>query len=230
LCDAEATPLAGLGPEVGRATAALHDRAGVRLRLGCAVMGFEGGERLEGVRLADGSRIEADVAVLALGGVPDTEWLAGSGLPHDDGVRCDATLVVLGHPDIAAAGDAASWPHPLAGGQAVRVEHRANASRQGRAAAANLLREPRDRRVYDDVPTFSTDQYGITVDALGLPRHAERFHTCEGDASTGRFVVAGERAGRIVAAIAFDLGSRLPAYLPLVERRAGLDEALAAMA
>ena len=42
--------------------------------------------RLEAVRLTDGTRIEADVAVVALGAVPNTEWLEGSFLRLEPGV------------------------------------------------------------------------------------------------------------------------------------------------
>ena len=87
LIDVAPHPMTALGPDVGARVAELHRAHGVTLRLGAGVAGFEGDGRLEAVRLADGTRVEADVAVVALGAVPNTEWLAGSGLELQPGVR-----------------------------------------------------------------------------------------------------------------------------------------------
>ena len=62
---------------------------------------------LEAVRLADGTRVEADLAVVALGAIPNTDWLAGSGLELEPGVVCDATLAGARRPGRVRAGDVA---------------------------------------------------------------------------------------------------------------------------
>src|SRR5690606_31933780 len=92
-----------LGDEMGTVMGDLHRDHGVALRLGVGVAGFEGGERVERVRLADGSAVPADVVVVGIGVAPNTGWLAGSGLALDDGVVCDATTWVA--PGVVAAGD-----------------------------------------------------------------------------------------------------------------------------
>ena len=67
--------------------------------------------------------------VVALGAVPNIEWLEGSGLTLDRGVVCDATLQAAPH--VFAAGDVAVWPHPMADGELIRIEHWTNAAEQG---------------------------------------------------------------------------------------------------
>ena len=89
--------------------AEVHRDNGVDLRLGVTVQAIEGGERVEQVRLADGSVIPADVVVVAVGVRPATDWLEGSGLTLDDGVVCDERLVAA--PGVVAAGDLARWPN-----------------------------------------------------------------------------------------------------------------------
>ena len=41
------------------------------------------------MRLADGELVEADEVLVAIGSLPNTEWLADSGLTVGDGLVCD---------------------------------------------------------------------------------------------------------------------------------------------
>jgi NADPH-dependent 2,4-dienoyl-CoA reductase/sulfur reductase-like enzyme len=117
-------PMPALGPEVGRRAVALHERHGVRLRLGTSVSAFEGRGRIEAVTLADGERLDADFVLLALGSLPNTEWLIGSGLQLDRGtVRVDEHCIATGTTNVAAAGDIALYPHPGSSDELVCIEH-----------------------------------------------------------------------------------------------------------
>src|SRR5262249_57877994 len=83
------TPLAvSVGTEIGAVVGALHRDHGVVLRMGVGVAGFEGGARLERVRLSDGSAVPADVAVVGIGVAPCTEWLRSSRIALPRGVLC----------------------------------------------------------------------------------------------------------------------------------------------
>lgn len=74
-------PLVGaLGGTLGALAAKLQRAHGVDLRCGVTVTALEGNGRLTGAQFSDGTRIDADVAVVALGAVRNTEWLAESGL------------------------------------------------------------------------------------------------------------------------------------------------------
>ena len=94
--------------------------------------------RVTGVRLADGSSVEAEVVVVGIGVAPNVGWLDGSGLTIDNGVVCDATT--LAAPGIVAAGDLAWWPNPHFG-EEMRVEHWEHAIEQGAHAGRRLLAE-----------------------------------------------------------------------------------------
>jgi len=110
LVEAAATPLARvLGDDIGRVCGEIHRDHGVDLRTGVGVESVEGSDRVESVTLTDGTRIEADIVVVGIGVVPNTEWLEGSGLTLDNGIVCDHTC--LAAPGVVAAGDVARWPN-----------------------------------------------------------------------------------------------------------------------
>jgi NADPH-dependent 2,4-dienoyl-CoA reductase/sulfur reductase-like enzyme len=67
-----------------------------------------------------------------------------------------------------------SWPHPLAGGDAIRIEHWTVAAEQGQQAGRNVLLEPDQRKPYDQPPYFWSDQYDTKIQSLGLPGRASR--------------------------------------------------------
>ncbi|MER6545784.1 FAD-dependent oxidoreductase [Streptomyces sp. NPDC001250] len=102
---------AQLGSRVAQLLADLHTEHGVRLWPGTAVDGLTTTHRhaVHGVRLADGDVLPADVVVVAIGAVPVTEWLAGSGLVLDNGVVCDSTSRAA--EGVYAVGDVARRRH-----------------------------------------------------------------------------------------------------------------------
>ena len=130
----------------------------------------------------------------------------------DRRTRCDATLTAVGDPDILGAGDIVSWPHPLADGEAIRIEHWTVAAEQGQQAGRNVLLPPEQRKPYDQPPYFWSDQYDTKIQSLGLPGRAERLELLEETEDGSRFVYGGERDGRLVGVIAINAARRLGAY------------------
>jgi 3-phenylpropionate/trans-cinnamate dioxygenase ferredoxin reductase component len=225
LIDVAPQPMLPLGPVLGARCAEMHRDHGVDLRLGVGVAGLRGVGRVEGVDLADGTTVDADLVLVALGAVPNTEWLADSGIALDErgGILCDATLTSLSDPDVLAAGDVVSWPHPLADGATVRVEHWTTAAEHGGVAGRNaVVDDPGEREAHTHPPYFWSDQYDIKIQAVGFPAWAARLDIVEQDGP--RLVAeAHDGAGRLVGAITFDNARRLAAY-----RRQLATEAVAA--
>jgi 3-phenylpropionate/trans-cinnamate dioxygenase ferredoxin reductase subunit len=217
-------PLAPLGPMIGGVCEQLQRDHGVDLRLGCSVIEVEGDGRVERVRLSDGTAIDADVVVVGVGVMPDTDWLRGSGLLLDNGVACDETLAAVGQDAIVAAGDVASWPHPLFDRRRVRLEHWSNAVEQGVAAAKRLLAGPEGVEPFATIPSMWTDQFGIHMQAVGLPGLADETIVIEGSIEERRFTAACLERGRVVGAVAFDMPRALAAAKRLVARRASVEE------
>ncbi|MBV2362640.1 NAD(P)/FAD-dependent oxidoreductase [Streptomonospora nanhaiensis] len=203
LVEAAPTPLTRvIDPRVGRVFTELHRDNKVDLRLGVGVAGFEGDDRVRRVRLADGTAIEASLVVAGLGALPNTEWLAGSGValaPGAGGVLCDeycATSV----PGVYAAGDLANWPHPRYGGR-IRLEHWTNAGEQAGVAARNLLAGEGARQAFTPVPYFWSDQYGMKIQLLGQAAPADTVEVVHGSAEDRKFVAFLGRDGMLVGVL-----------------------------
>jgi 3-phenylpropionate/trans-cinnamate dioxygenase ferredoxin reductase component len=200
LIEPQAAPMErALGSEIALAMSVIPADAGVQLRCGAAVEGFEGGGHVERVRLRDGSVIDADVVVVGVGARPVTDWLSGSGVRVADGVLCDercATSVA----GVYAAGDVARWVNPLFG-QAMRIEHWTNASEQG-AFVARAILDGRQSGGFSPVPFVWSDQHGVTIQIAGVPQPADRIRIVEGTVDERRFVALYERDERLVGVLA----------------------------
>ena len=230
LVDVAPAPMPALGPLVGERCAALHRAHGVDLRLGSGIAALRGERgRVTHVELDDGERLEAGVVLVALGALPNTEWLASSGLRLErGGVLCDASLAAA--EDVFCAGDIAAWPHPLAPGAPVRVEHWTNAAEQGTHAGRNAVALREERKPYAAVPSFWSDQYDVKIQAVGFPRLAERVRVAEAAPDDDRLVAIGERDGRVVAAFGWNGARRLPLYRRQIADEARAEDLLATVA
>jgi 3-phenylpropionate/trans-cinnamate dioxygenase ferredoxin reductase subunit len=195
--EAAALPLLRvLGPEIAQVFADLHREHGVDLRLGVEVAEIvEDGGRACGVRLGDGSVVEADGVVVGIGVVPTTELARRAGLEVDDGIRVDRRLRTT-DPDIYAAGDVANAFHPHFG-RHLRVEHWANALHGGPAAARSMLGSDHE---YDRLPYFFTDQYDLGMEYTGHagPDGYEQV-VVRGDLATREFVAFWLAGGQVQA-------------------------------
>jgi NADPH-dependent 2,4-dienoyl-CoA reductase/sulfur reductase-like enzyme len=221
-----------LGDEMGAVMGELHRDHGVDLRLGVGVAGFEGGDRVTHVRLADDSLVDADLVVVGIGVTPNTGWLEGSGLALDDGLVCDATTRAA--PGVVAAGDVARWPsHRF--GELMRVEHWDNAIAMGEHAARRLLADlagdpaddPASTAPYDPVPWFWSDQYDRKIQLAGRSAGADEVRIVDGSIDERRFVALYRRGDRLVGVLAMNRPRPVVTYRGLVERGAAWDEALA---
>lgn len=197
-------PLAAAGVPASAEATRLLSEAGVRLCIGLKVSSASVVAGVHQITLSDGSVLEADHVVVAVGAVPNVEWLAGSGATLDDGVVCDEFLRVVGLPGAVAAGDIVRWPNPTFGGMHMRVEHWNNAIDQGAAAARSLLAadaaEP-----FASVPTFWSDHFGVRLTSVGLPSLADRFETIAGSPGDGPFAAAAYRRQTLVGGTAYGM-------------------------
>jgi NADPH-dependent 2,4-dienoyl-CoA reductase/sulfur reductase-like enzyme/ferredoxin len=222
-------PLVGaLGGAIGAVAADLQRAHGVDLRCGVTVTGLEGDSagRLRRAHLSDGTAIDAEVTVVALGAIRNTEWLYGSGLAVGAlGVSCDAgcrAVDVNGvtTDDVFVAGDVARFPHPLYDYQFMALEHWGNAVAQAQIAAHNMISGPADRWPHLASPVFWSAQFGTYIKSVGVPTLADQVVIAQGSVAERRFVAAYGYGGRITAAVAFDQAKWLEFYQGLIEAAA----------
>jgi NADPH-dependent 2,4-dienoyl-CoA reductase/sulfur reductase-like enzyme len=232
---AEAGPaplVAALGGGIGAIAADMHREAGVDLRCGVMVTALEGENgRLRRARLSDGSTLDVDVAVAALGGVRNVDWLEGSGLAAGPwGIACDAGCRAfdangLVTDDVFVAGDVARTPQPLFGYELLALEHWGNAVAQAEVAAHNMISDEAHRWPHLALPVFWSTQFGTEIKSVGVPNIADEVVVAQGSVADRRFVATYGRRGRLVGAVTFDQSKWLEFYGRQIERGAAFPPA-----
>lgn len=210
-----------LGPELGKVMAGIHADEGVELRPGESVVRFEGAPRVERAVLKSGKTIECDFAIVAVGILPNTELMEGTGVAVDNGILVDAALRTT-VPDVFAAGDVANHLHPLFG--RVRVEHYNNSEKSGTAAGKAMLGSDAP---YDYLHTFWSDQYAHKLEYVGHVRNWDSF-VVRGSLEKRELIGFYLEGGVVKAAVGLDRGgdpelepdSEMAAAARLVARQA----------
>ncbi|MFD5112719.1 NAD(P)/FAD-dependent oxidoreductase [Streptomyces sp. NPDC058391] len=220
-------PLVGaLGGAFGALAAKLQLAHGVDLRCGVTVTALEGTDRLTGATLSDGSRINADIAVVALGAIRNTEWLADSGLAAGPlGVTCDAgcrafSMYGIVTDDVFVAGDVARFPHPLFEYQMLSLDHWGNAVAQAEVAAHNMVSPGPSRRPHLAVPVFWSSQFGLNIKSVGVPTFSDQVVIAQGSLKEARLVAVYGYRGRVTAAVSVNRTKWLSYYQNLIETAA----------
>jgi 3-phenylpropionate/trans-cinnamate dioxygenase ferredoxin reductase component len=114
------------------------------------------------VVLDDGTELQANLVVTAIGDTPNTDWLAGSNLLANGMLRVDSRGRI--RPDIVAAGDVAFFP-TTRGMQ--RVPLWTSAIDQAKAAALGLLKGEAAPEL-NFQPYFWTEGFGLSLKAVGF--------------------------------------------------------------
>ena len=162
-----------LGAQLGAAMKAHHESHGVTFHLGQGVAEFHD----DGVTLADGTRLTADVVIEAVGSVPNVEWLHGNDLDLADGVLTDNLMRVLGTDvPVVAVGDIARFPNPRFDDVPRRIEHWNLPTETGKRAGqtlGSLLAGEVPTGDFRPMPAFWSDQYDISLQSYGQPALGE---------------------------------------------------------
>ena len=196
-----------LGPELGDVVAGIHRDEGVDVRTGQRVLGIR--PRRGGVRISTAAGdVDADVLVVGVGTVPNTELAEQAGLPAGHGIEVDECFATAA-PGIYAIGDVAAQ-HLPGHERRVRVEHHDTAIRHGRVAARNMAGQ---REPFADVHWFWSDQYDHTISSAGL---------IPGSDGPGELVIRGSLEQRSFSAFSLD-GDRVRAVISLNRPRDVLD-------
>ena len=211
--EAAPTPLqVQLGSRLGAVVAARHAVNGTTLICGVGVAGLTGEQRalrggagagrVTGVDLVDGRHLPADVVVVGIGGVPNIEWLQGSGLRLGNGVLCGSNGQT-DIPNVVAVGDCAAWLDASTG-TTHRVEHWTGALERPAIAVATLLSGGLDPCSPVKPPYFWSDQYGSRIQFAGIASPDDEITIEDGSCEDHCFLATYRRDDRIVAVLAVD--------------------------
>ncbi len=150
-------------PEVSAFYTRIHNGEGVEIRTHALVEAFFGNGGVQEVVLADGEPIPADLVIVGVGVVPNTELASAAGLSVDNGIVID-DQARTSDPDIVAAGDCTS--HTMARyGSRIRLESVSSAGEQAKIAAATICGK---HSAIAALPWFWSDQYDLKLQIAGL--------------------------------------------------------------
>jgi len=198
-----------LGAEIGRLFQEVHEKNGVKFRLGQAVAVFTGQKKITAVTLENGEQLDADLVVVGIGVKPATDLIVGVKLHRDGGVLVDEYMRAA--EGVYAAGDIAWFPSQFAG-ESQRIEHWRTAMQQGRIAAHNMAGK---KVAYDGVPFFWTRQFDVGLLYVG---HAAGWDEIvfQGDVSKRDFLAFYISDNRVTAVAAMNRDKEMAAIEELM--------------
>ena len=168
-------------PEISAFYDRIHKQHKVNIITESRIEGFAGDGTVSGVKMADGSVIEADLVITGIGILPNIEIAEAAGLDIENGIIVN-DLGQTSDADIFAAGDCTFHPNDVLG-RTLRLESVPNAIEQGKAVASAICGAPKP---YHQVPWFWSDQYDVKLQIAGVPLQVDN-KVLRGDDSSNSF-------------------------------------------
>ncbi|GAB3272835.1 FAD-dependent oxidoreductase [Sinomonas notoginsengisoli] len=192
-----------VGRAVGEETAEYfleaHRARGLDIRLNARITRFTGeAGAVAGVEFEDGSVVPAQIVLVGIGVVPNTELAEQMGLAVDNGIVVDSHALASDGTTVAV-GDCANMPNPVPGspaGERIRLESVNNAIEHAKVAAYSLMGRRED---YAGIPWFWSNQADLKLQIAGLSMGFDAT-VVRRDDERGKFSVLYYRSGRIIAA------------------------------
>ena len=197
----------------------LHTDEGVNILTSTQAKAFKGSETVESV-VCDNHEIPADLVIVGIGILPNTEMAEAAGLETNNGLVVDEHCRTSNE-HIFAAGDCTNHPNPILN-RRLRLESVPNAMEQGRVAASNMLGGSKS---YASIPWFWSDQYEHKLQMVGFSKDSDQ-SVVRGDMESKSFTVFYLKDDSIIAADSVNNPKEFMASKQLVGKKASI-EALA---
>ena len=218
----ETTPLAPIiGELFGKEIQIRHEAKGVRFHMNNSVKDLVGESFVTGVILGDGKSLECDIFIEAVGSLPNTEWLEGSGLDKSNGVLTDKTLRAVNIDgglieNFFVVGDIARFPYANQQLPARRIEHWNIPIEGGKRVGREIANTANPDSVSDfnpaehfnPLPSFWSDQYEMSILSYGEPKIADDVELLKGSLDAD-FIFSYRRQGKLVGAAGIGLRQEL---------------------
>lgn len=171
-----------------------HTRQGANIRTGARLSSLRGTDgKVTTAILADGTELDADIVLVGIGILPNTELAEAAGIACSNGILTDRDART-NDPRVFAAGDCAARPL-VHYGRKGRLESVHNAIEQGKLAAAAIMGRPRPA---EDCPWFWSDQYDLKLQIAGLSQGYDET-VVRGDPADRKFAVFYLQNGKLIA-------------------------------
>ena len=212
-----------LGKTLAKEVKRRHELKGVEFVKGASVFGLIGDGHVQRIILDSGVIYDADLVVVAIGSLPNTEWLEGSGIDISNGVLVDGGLRALSSDgavieNVFAVGDVARYVNPLFDEVPRRVEHWNLPTETGKRAGQILGKQLNGESVADmlaepfaPLPSFWSDQYDMHILAFGMTYLADRSELVSGELS-GECVLEYFRNDKLVGVCGIGMRPTIQSY------------------
>ncbi len=150
-------------PEMSEYYAKLHTSHGVKIITEAQALELQGNERVEKVICNNDLSLDANMVIIGIGVIPNTELAEQAGLTVSNGIEVNE-FAQTNDPDIVAAGDVTFHPNSILG-FSLRLESVPNAMEQAKTAAASICG---NEKVYSALPWFWSDQYDVKLQIAGF--------------------------------------------------------------
>ncbi|XP_063058475.1 apoptosis-inducing factor 3 [Engraulis encrasicolus] len=203
------------GPEIGKFTMTLLEEKGVKFYMNDFVKEIRGEDKkVKDIVLKSGTIIPADVVIVGIGVLPNSECLQGSD------VKLDAKRFVpvdkymrTNVPNVFCGGDVSTFPLKMANDQQVNIGHWQQAQAHGRVAALNMLQK---EVPLNSVPVYWTVLLGMTIRYSGFGEGYTELEV-KGNVKEMKFLALYIKEDRVVAAASLNFD---PAVSVVAERLA----------
>jgi NADPH-dependent 2,4-dienoyl-CoA reductase/sulfur reductase-like enzyme len=200
--------------ELSALVAELHARRGVRILTGISIEAINAVNGCAEITLKDGAVIVADLLVVGIGVVPNSE------LGSEAGLKCQLGGIEVNgfgqtsSPAIYAVGDVSAFP--LADGSTTRWENWTHARNQTAVAVRHLL--DKETAPYAETPWIWSDQYDFNIQVTGCPE-AEQVVLRE-DKVVHRITAFHLKGGKVVGATTINDSRNKASVKKLIEKGA----------
>ncbi|MFL2714269.1 MAG: NAD(P)/FAD-dependent oxidoreductase [Gammaproteobacteria bacterium] len=181
-------------PEVSQFYNDYHSKKGVRIVCNAKVTNLNAeNQMINSVSLESGESLAADIVLVGIGAIPNTQLAASIGLECDNGIKTDQ-YCRTSIPNILAVGDCTSSFNSLYNKE-FRLESVPNALAQSKVASSSILG---NELFNNEMPWFWSDQYDLKLQMAGLSSGYDECHII-GDTDSAEFIACYGKEGYLIA-------------------------------
>ena len=181
-------------PEVSQFYNDFHSKKGVRIICNAKVTNLNAeNQMINSVSLESGESLAADIVLVGIGAVPNTQLADSIGLDCNNGIKVDQ-YCRTSIPNILAIGDCASSFNALFNKE-LRLESVPNALAQSKVASSSILGND---LFNNEMPWFWSDQYDLKLQMAGLSSGYDECHII-GDTDSEEFIACYGKDGHLIA-------------------------------
>jgi 3-phenylpropionate/trans-cinnamate dioxygenase ferredoxin reductase subunit len=181
-------------PEVSKFYNDFHSKKGVKIICNAKVTNLNAENQvINSVSLESGESLAADIVLVGIGAIPNTQLADSIGLECSNGIKTDQ-YCRTSIPNILALGDCASSLNTLFNYE-FRLESVPNALAQSKVVSSSIVG---NELFNNEMPWFWSDQYDLKLQMAGLSSDYDECHII-GDIDAAEFIACYGKDGYLIA-------------------------------